>query len=65
MKTTVTSLLMSIVRRVLYVILPTKQHEGEMIDDNTHEVYYVGWYSVPLYGCVAFIRSDGALQFRW
>lgn len=49
-------------RFVLYHLLRpfvvVKEYEYESVREN-----YIESISVPLYGCVAFRRSDGTLQF--
>lgn len=57
-------------RYALFKVLPVTfdDYEGcAAYDENGNEVDfgYSGYYTVPLFGVVAFQRSDSTLQFRW
>lgn len=28
-------------------------------------IHYLGWYELPVFGCVVFVKNDGHKQYYW
>lgn len=46
-----------------HALRPLIQRKG--YSPNSDVPNYWGWMELPLFGCIAFIRDDGSLQYRW
>jgi hypothetical protein len=56
--------LKALVRFLLFWVFRPFAQRGEYEHESV-TVNYLGWYRLPVAGCVAFIQADGKLQFYW